>query len=159
MVELQLAAFVAALVPLLPDTFELTGLDAWQDSLSEALAGDGVRALVVDGDEALEGLVVYGLNRDTEPAPGAGEIRALFTRPDSWRRGIGRRLVEEACADLDQMGYSAATLWSLRDNDRANAFYERLGFGCDGATQTRPHFGVPEVRYSRSLSRISTTQR
>ena len=43
------------------------------------------------------------------------------------------------------------TLWSLRDNIGANAFYERVGFERDGAMQTRPALGVPEVRYGRSL--------
>ena len=152
MVELQRVTFAEALVPLLPEEFRLPETAAWRDTLSQALDSEGVRALVIDaGAPELAGLVIYGANRDVEPAPGAGEIRALFVHPDHWRRGVGRELMEVACADLEQLGYSAATLWSLRDNDRANAFYERLGFDRDGATQTRPQLGGPEVRFARSL--------
>jgi len=152
MVDLQQAGFRAALIPLLPDDFELTDEAAWRAGLAETLAGDDVCALVADAGDGLAGLVVYGANRDAEPAPGAGEIRAMFVHPDHWRRGVGRALVEVACTDLEAMGYSAATLWSLRDNDGATAFYEGLGFTRDGATQTRPHLGAAEVRYALSLA-------
>ena len=157
MVELQKDGFRAALIPLLPDEFELPDGAPWRAGLAETLAGDDVRALVADADgEAgaeggLAGLVVYGANRDAEPSPGAGEIRAMFVHPDHWRRGVGRSLVEVACVDLERMGYSAVTLWSLRDNDRATGFYKGLGFERDGAAQTRPALGAPEVRYAKSL--------
>ena len=151
MVDLQQAGFRAALIPLLPDEFELTDEAAWRAGLAETLAGDGVRALVADGGDGLAGLVVYGANRDAEPAPGAGGIRAMFVHPDHWRRGVGRSLVEVACVDLERMGYSAVTLWSLRDNDRATGFYKGLGFERDGAAQTRPALGAPEVRCAKSL--------
>jgi len=151
MVELQRAGFRAVLIPLLPEAFELTEDMAWRAGLADTLAGDGVRALVADANDGLAGLVVYGTNRDVEPAGGAGEIRAMFVHPGHWRQGVGRGLVEVACADLEQMGYSAVTLWSLRDNAVATAFYERLGFERDGATQTRPELGGREVRYARPL--------
>jgi len=151
MVDVQRAGFQAALIPLLPEEFALPDEGEWRANLADALADDAVRALVVDADQGLAGLVVYGANRDVEPAAGAGEIRAMFVHPDNWRRGIGRGLVEVACVDLEKMGYSAATLWSLRDNDRGSAFYADLGFTRDGSTQTRPHLGAPEVRYARSL--------
>jgi len=151
MVELQQAGFRGALIALLPEEFELPDEAGWRAGLADTLAGDGVRAIVADGGDGLAGLVVYGANRDVEPAPAAGEIRAMFVHPDHWRQGVGRGLVEVACADLEQMGYSAVTLWSLRDNEVATAFYERLGFARDGATQTRPGLGGREVRYARSL--------
>lgn len=151
MAALERAAFAEALVPLLPDTFELTPIEEARARIGEALASDGVRALVLEGEQGFAGLVIYGLNRDVEPIPGAGEIRALFVRPRSWRSGLGRALVDRACAELAEMGYAAASVWSLRDNIRANAFYERLGFERDGATQVRPALGAPEVRYLRAL--------
>ena len=61
-------------------------------------------------------------------------------------------MIASACAGLAEMGYATATLWSLRDNHGANAFYESLGFKVEGATQTRPSFGALEIRYVRSLS-------
>ena len=153
MVELQRAGFVAALVPLLPSSFDVTATDAWAARLSETLASESVGSFVVDREDrdGLAGLVIYGTSRDPEPPPATAEIRALFVHPDHWRRGVGRGLVEEACTQLERWGFEAATLWSLRDNDRATAFYESAGFDRDGATQTRDELGAPEVRYARSL--------
>jgi ribosomal protein S18 acetylase RimI-like enzyme len=91
---------------------------------------------------------VLGANRDADAPPGTGEIRALFVSAEQWRTGVGRALVTAALDRLAAMGYTRATLWSLRDNGRANLFYERLGFSLDGATQER-FPGVPEVRYAR----------
>ena len=64
---------------------------------------------------------------------------------------MGRSLVEGAATELARRGFTAATLWSLRDNDRATAFYEGMGFERDGATQTRDDLGAPEVRYAASM--------
>lgn len=151
MVGLQRAAFLDALVPILPDEFELGEVADWEESLGAALATDGVTGLLAEDHDRLAGLVIFGLNRDAEPVPGAGEIRALFVHPARSRSGVGRELIAGACARLAAMGYARVTLWSLRDNHGANAFYDRLGFEADGATQTRPSFGAPEVRYARSL--------
>jgi ribosomal protein S18 acetylase RimI-like enzyme len=49
-------------------------------------------------------------------------------------------------------GYSAITLWVLRDNERARRFYDRAGFTPDGATNVLTRLGdVPELRYRRTL--------
>ena len=48
MVELQRAAFVEALVPILPGDFELREVAAWEESLGTALATDGVSGLVAE---------------------------------------------------------------------------------------------------------------
>ena len=124
----------------------------WEESLTNALATDGVSGLLAEDRDGLAGLAIFGLNRDEQPAAGAGEIRAMFVHPTRRRSGVGRELVAGACAGLAALGYSRATLWSLRDNHAANAFYESLGFEPNGATQTRSLFRAAEVRYARSLT-------
>lgn len=136
----------------LPAGFEFSAVEEWERSLEDALATDGVRGLVKDDAEGLAGLVILGLNRDADAQEGVGEIRALFADPTRRRRGTGRALVARACEELATMGYSEVTLWSLRDNDGANSFYEVLGFEQDGGTQVRQSLGAPEVRYRRSLA-------
>jgi RimJ/RimL family protein N-acetyltransferase len=50
------------------------------------------------------------------------------------------------------VGYVEVTLWSFDENDRANAFYESLGFRRDGAGQRREFSaGALEVRYRSPL--------
>jgi GNAT superfamily N-acetyltransferase len=149
MVGLQRATWEAALAEFLPEPLE-SPAGEWEARLGEALATQGVEALLADRADALAGLVVLGANRDSDPALGTGEIRALFVSAEHWRAGVGRALVSGALGRMAAMGYTRASLWSLRDNGRANLFYERLGFSRDGATQSRSP-GVLEVRYAREI--------
>lgn len=43
-------------------------------------------------------------------------------------RGLGRRLIERACAQLAERGVPGVHLGVVAGNDRAIGFYERLGF-------------------------------
>ena len=76
----------------------------------------------------------------------------MFVASSAWRRGVGRALMDAALDDLRERGYTAAVVWSFADNDRANAFYERMGFARDGAERSNAVWAhIPEVRYRRSL--------
>jgi GNAT superfamily N-acetyltransferase len=81
------------------------------------------------------------------------ELYALYLSQEHTRQGVGRVLTARAVEWLVGAGYLAATLWVLRDNIRARAFYEALGWAVDG-TERREHRGeVPldEVRYRISI--------
>jgi RimJ/RimL family protein N-acetyltransferase len=50
------------------------------------------------------------------------------------------------------MGFRQATLWSFADNERANGFYEALGFTRDGTERREQVWaGILEVRYRCEL--------
>lgn len=68
---------------------------------------------------------------------GEAELDGLFTRPDQWRSGIGRALVEEAMRRTRAWG--AGHLFVI-GNPNAEAFYLALGFVQFGVEQTE--FGV-----------------
>jgi len=72
--------------------------------------------------------------------------------PGSWRRGIGRLLLEAALARLRDGGWRQATLWVFAANDRARAFYERFGFAADGAELVDDAGGPPEIRMRATLA-------
>jgi ribosomal protein S18 acetylase RimI-like enzyme len=82
-----------------------------------------------------------------------GEICSFFVAPARWRGGVGRKLMEGALDSLRERGYATATVWSFSDNERANAFYERLGFERDGAEEPTDEAWafLPGIRYRRSL--------
>jgi len=153
MVDLQLAAWRDGFVPILPSSFALPAAEEFRPRLAESLATPGVRKLLAIGEDGrLEGWISFGANRDPDAPPGTGEVRGLNVHPDDWRSGVGRALVERALELLTEGGYEEVTLWSFEENERANAFYEELGFRRDGAGQRREFSaGALEVRYRRPL--------
>jgi ribosomal protein S18 acetylase RimI-like enzyme len=152
MVDLQLESWREAFVPILPSEFRLPDAESFAPRLAEALRGVGVHStLALDGDRLL-GWVTYGTNRDHDVGPGDAELRSIFVHPEAWRDGVGSSLLGHALTALAAEGYSAATLWSFDDNERANRFYERHGFERDGGKQRREFSaGALEVRYRRRL--------
>ena len=60
------------------------------------------------------------------PRLGEGEIETLYVLDDWRERGLGRRLMRAAAANLAGAGCRSAFVWVLRDNP-SRWFYERLG--------------------------------
>ncbi len=67
---------------------------------------------------------------------GTLELWALNVAPSQWRRGAGRRLVEEAIASARTQRFERLELWCLVGNEQAVALYESCGFGPTGDTRT-----------------------
>ena len=59
--------------------------------------------------------------------PSGGEIFEIYLAPEFQGLGFGKRLFKAARRDLADHGYMSVLVWALADNDRALAFYERLG--------------------------------
>jgi GNAT superfamily N-acetyltransferase len=111
-----------------------------------------VSVLVAEADGELQGYVGCGTNRDHDAPAEAGEVRSMFVATNAWRRGVGRALMDAALDDLRERGYTTAVVWSFAANDRANAFYERMGFRRDGGERSNEAWAhTPEIRYRRSL--------
>ncbi len=99
------------------------------------------------------GFAGCGASRDDEGEASTGEIQTFFVSPEYWRRGVGRELMDSALADLRRRGYVSCTVWSFAGNEPANAFYEAMGFGRDGAERTEEAWAhISEVRYRLSLT-------
>ena len=69
--------------------------------------------------------------------PYAGEIFELYLAPEFQGLGFGKRLFEVALQDLADHGYGSTVVWALADNDRAMAFYRKLGGKIVRQTQER----------------------
>jgi ribosomal protein S18 acetylase RimI-like enzyme len=85
--------------------------------------------------------------RDADTDETVGEITALYLKSSAAGRGYGRRLCEHALRTLKDRGFAEAVLWVLRDNRSARSFYERLGFGPDGAYKSLEVLKAAGVRY------------
>ena len=109
--------------------------------------------VLVEEDGELLGITTCGESRDDDVDESVGEIRSFFVAPGRWGGGVGRALMEGALDSLRERGHSTATVWSFAANDRANAFYEALGFTRDGAEDSTGEewADLPGIRYRRSL--------
>lgn len=86
----------------------------------------GSRLLVLDFDDTVRGYASYGRNRVPSLHYG-GEIFELYIAPEFQGLGFGTRLFQAARKDLAQHGYRTFLVWALAENDRAIAFYTKLG--------------------------------
>jgi ribosomal protein S18 acetylase RimI-like enzyme len=101
---------------------------AWRERI-----GKGNSTTLVAGKDAeVWGWINFGESRNCDAAPGTGEIRAMYVKPETWRRGVGTMLWEEANRFLRQAGYREVTLWVYAQNQLARRFYEKVGFRLEG---------------------------
>ena len=83
--------------------------------------------IAMDGKKVV-GFISYGNYRDETIQ--AGEIIALYVLKDYYGKGVSKQLMHAAFVALDQ--FSEIYLWVLKDNKRAIAFYQKMGFTVDG---------------------------
>jgi ribosomal protein S18 acetylase RimI-like enzyme len=145
---------------LIPDDY-LVGLSAevltarWHRQLVSGPDGDGVFVAVDGGSRGVVGFVTCGAQR-SRLAGYEGEVYTLYLLDEVQGRGLGRRLMAAAAAELLGRGFASGLVWVLRDNP-ARWFYERLG-GERLAEQTicLAHELLPEVAYGwRHLSQLT----
>ena len=86
--------------------------------------------IAMDGKKVV-GFISYGNFRDE--AIQAGEIIALYVLKDYYGKGVSKQLMHAAFAALDP--FSEIYLWVLKENKRAIAFYQKMGFTFDGQEQ------------------------
>lgn len=86
--------------------------------------------IAMDGKKVV-GFISYGNFRDETIQ--AGEIIALYVLKDYYGKGVSKQLMHAAFVALDQ--FSEIYLWVLKDNKRAIAFYQKMGFTFDGQEQ------------------------
>lgn len=144
----------AAYAGVVPDDFlanlsEENRAHSWQQQITECRT----TVLVAENDGDVVGFAAGGASRDAD-SEGDAEIYAIYVLPERWGCGVGRDLMvqlEETIAS----GRSV-TLWVLRENDRANRFYERIGYRKDGAEKEIQIGGrsLIEVRMRKTGTKI-----
>ncbi len=82
--------------------------------------------VVIDLGQGVAGYISYGRCRDRS-LPAEGEIDEFYLLPEYQGIGLGRRLFRAVRNDLRDKGMSRVAVWALADNERACAFYERMG--------------------------------
>ena len=84
---------------------------------------------------AWEGDTVVGLATGRPEDGGDWHLVGMWVSPKARGTGIADRLVAAVCELARQSRATSVTLWVTEVNDRARAFYRRLGFGPTGGRQ------------------------
>lgn len=125
-------------------------VDAWAERIG---AGGSDRLVVAEVGGEVVGTVWVRHPAEPDLGPTVGEVAALSTRPDTWGRGVGRRLLGFGLDRLRAAGCDAAVLFTEERNARPRRVYEAGGWRLDGGARERTFLGAPlrELRYRRAL--------
>jgi ribosomal protein S18 acetylase RimI-like enzyme len=101
-----------------------------------------------------------GLIAALPPRYGPGQdphwhLVSMWVSPDARGAGLAGLLVGAVTEHVRQAGADRVTLWVTVGNDRARAFYRRMGFAPTGRRQIYPRPGaadLDEEEFSRALS-------
>jgi L-amino acid N-acyltransferase YncA len=104
---------------------------------------DGIVVVATGHDGEIVGIASAGPTRD-EDAPTDWELYSINVLAAHHGSGVANQLITAAVAERP------ATLWVIRGNPRADAFYRRHGFSVEGATKTHEGSGASEIRMIRN---------
>lgn len=135
--EIHLQTWQAAYRDLLSERY-LSALSAGVERraavLGEAIARREISVWVAEEGSQLVAWASFGRSRDADALPATGELRAINLLPQVWSQGIGRRLWQQVRQQLIAAGFTHATVWVIKGNQRALGFYEAVGFVPEPAT-------------------------
>jgi len=119
----------------------------WCENLKKAAKG----IYVAQEDDKIMGWISFGPSRD-EDAYNIGEVYAIYVQPDCWGYGYGTQLMALAETKLRGMEFKTVTLWVLKYNHLARAFYTKAGYCFDGAKRQLSIGGKDlwELRYAKT---------
>lgn len=130
LVDAQSPADLSVVRDLLREYQKAVGVDLLFEDFEGELAGlpgpyarpGGCLLLVREGNE------VAGCGALRPLAPGLGEMKRMWIRPQLRGRGLGRALAEALLSAARQAGYRAVRLNTLAIMPEARALYRSLGF-------------------------------
>jgi ribosomal protein S18 acetylase RimI-like enzyme len=101
----------------------------WRSVLTRSAAPEGTQVFIAEAGGDIVGFGACGDQRDGKLGEQGfdGEIGAIYVLKSHQRAGIGIGLMRLMAHSLLGRGRKAASLWVLRENLFARAFYERLG--------------------------------
>jgi GNAT superfamily N-acetyltransferase len=160
----HVASWRAAYRGILPDeALDALTLDGRERDWRRWLSPGGERndTLVAERDGTIVAFCTLKLPAgDDGEGEDVAEVPALYAHPNAFGTGAGDALMTAAIEAMRGRGYREAVLWMLEGNGRAEAFYERRGWGRDGGARPSDYPGITyeseadrplEVRFRRML--------
>ncbi len=112
----------------------------WAGRIDRGAHSDTVAMfLALDEDQPDEAAKAVGMVGVFQPdGQTAIDLVSMWVAPDRRGTDLATRLVAAALAWSRDHGFETVELWVTRGNDRAQRFYERLGFATTGETAPLP---------------------
>ncbi len=101
--------------------------DFWVSSFENWIRNNILKVKLIYENDVPVGCIAYSRSRD-EKLCDWGEIISLYINPKYFKKGYGQKLLEVALMDMKKQGYLNCYLWVLKENKRAQYFYEKNGF-------------------------------
>lgn len=97
----------------------------WSNTITQV---DRTNLIKVMGDDKAIGFVSFGPSRAVQETV-RSEIYGLYLHPAYWNQMIGYELISQAIEYLTKENdYNGIILWTMTENLRSRAFYEKVGF-------------------------------
>ena len=149
-------AWRAAYRGILPSAFlEALSVEARERGWRQNLERPSAETWVADDGGELVGWVSAGRSRDSDVSRTMAEVWAIYVAPPHWRRGVGKRLWHEAEEQLSGAGFDVVSLWVLKQNVQAIAFYETRGLAVDSGVERTVALGGAELVEIRLQKRLA----
>ncbi|MEJ8824171.1 GNAT family N-acetyltransferase [Variovorax humicola] len=154
--EVHAAAARAAYEGLLPEEQLRALAPATREAKwREAIEFSEPQVHVAELDGEIVGFVGFDRSRDPKTPSTAGEIWAIYVKPEHWGKGVGVALWDAAREGLEEEGCLTVTIWVPLRNDRAIRFHELAGFKREMKTARTTTLGsirIEEVRLKRNVA-------
>lgn len=143
----QDAATVAALLHAFNEEYgwPTPGSEVLARRLADRLVGDGLAALLA-GDDPGAGVALVSFRPNVWFDGPVALLDELYVRPELRGRGIGKALLDAACALVRERGGELLEINVDEGDADARRFYEREGFSA-----VEPETGEPALYYFREL--------
>ena len=139
----------------MPELFlDTLSVDQREGVWRQRLAGSPPGTAVFEEHGQVLGWISVGPSRDPDAPSLTGELLAIYVDPTHWRRGVGQQLWTDTEEQLRRSGVLEVTLWVLKDNARAVAFYRSNGFVVEAGVEKKIELGgneLVEVRLRKEL--------
>jgi L-amino acid N-acyltransferase YncA len=148
-VGVQKETWAATYTRWVPNVMESFSLERSTANWANWVAATTNHVAVATEEGVVVGYVASGPT-DADGPEGAGQVYAIYVKPDRHGGGIGTALMSDAVGWLAERGHGECVLWVAEPSTASRAFYERVGFTVDEGV-SQPWRTITLVRYRRPL--------
>ena len=99
----------------------------WVSACNSSYSKSSFAFAIMRVDDEDIGAGSYGICEEC-PDGSVGEIRSMYFLEKAWGKGYSKQLMDFMMQKLRQSGCREIRLWTLKENFRAQRFYEKYGF-------------------------------